>query len=63
MAEGEFLVLKDVTGHDTVLGSVQEVVDAMETYLETLADDRTVHKLQIVRISNSKFAGLVVNDD
>lgn len=51
-----------ITTHKTIIAKYGEVVDSIETYLETLDNAITIYKIDISRIGGS-YQGSVIHSD
>ena len=51
-----------VTDFVTPIGSLVEVVAAMETQLETIDDSKTLRVCDIKQISGDTFVGVIIHD-
>jgi hypothetical protein len=50
-----------VTDHLTVVDDPVTVMAALETYLETVDDSKTIHLLQVIQLGSAGFQGLVIH--
>ena len=51
-----------VVTHNTVTGSMTEVVALLETYLETVTDSFTIHLVTIQPVGSGQFQGAVIHN-
>jgi len=51
-----------LTVFKTPSGNMQDVLDALETQLETVDDTKTIHLLEIEKLGSSLFIGATIYD-
>lgn len=50
-----------ITDYVTDAGTVEEVMALLETYIETLTDDKTLHYVDIIQLGSALFQGVVLH--